>query len=252
VISCLGLSKSGDEGKEIDSVRQALAVYFNEHNRYPENLESLIGKAGLEKRTVERFSYFPEYDYGTFSWEYHGRNRIVFLLPPPLSEQTHHAKVMHIRAGLRNYYMDHGRFPKTLSEYAQEIGRGLLDEVNTGEYAYSVGEDFQSFTLDGQHFGPPPPPGIVGEERETKILGLKAMLHSFYLRRGRYPTDLQELEDSGIMFSHYVSEFLEGENITYEVSDDGQRSYLDGVELEPVPPIQAEEKEEGSGLHIDR
>jgi len=75
----------------------------------------------------------------------------------PFSEESQHVKLMRLQESLMQHYRRHGHFPRSLLEFAHESGSYCNQEISEGDYSYSASEDLQSFTLEGDTFGPPPP-----------------------------------------------------------------------------------------------
>ncbi len=216
--------------REIHAVYSALEIYFDEHERYPDEVDALIGRSDVNRRMLERFTYHTEYDHGTFWMTYIAPRYVMELREPPLCKQSHKAKIMNIADWLETAYLETGSFP-------EELKPGFMREsFCTEDYDYSASEDLQSFTLDGYAFdAPPPPPEVLGQGREKKIGLLKFIIQSYHWSENRYPKDLEELANSSAPDSIYVDDLIRGENVQYEVSEDGQRAFLEGEELSPSP-----------------
>ena len=212
---------------------EALSLYFAEHHRYPESLEVFFEQSLLQRSIQAHIGYAPRYDYGSYMAGYKDE-QIHISFGPAFSEVAHNVKLIRLRHRLMQYYREHGRFPKDLHKLTLEYQPGCRQEISEGDYSYSASGDFQSFTLDGETFGAPPPlPSRKDWDRATKIRYLTLSLYSFHAENGKYPKDLEGLASLSIFDADEFRELLEGENFGYTVSDDGKTAYLNGKELRP-------------------
>ncbi len=132
------------------------------------------------------------------------------------------------------HYRRHGHFPRSLLEFAHKSGSCYNQEISEGDYSYSASEDLQSFTLEGDTFGAPPPRVSSKElDRVSRIGALAEALDGFQLRIGRYPKDLKELVSSDAE-PVGLRKLLEGEDFTYEVSEDGKWANLEGEDVKSI------------------
>ena len=220
--------------QEIQSVTEALSLYFAEHHRYPESLEVFFEQSLLQRSIQARISYAPRYDYGSYMAGYKDE-QIHISFGPALSEVARNVKLRRLRGRLIQYYREHGQFPKDLHRLTLECPPGCRQVLSEGDYSYSASEDLQSFTLDGDAFGAPPPrPSLKDWGRAAKIRFLAGELHSFHAENGKYPKDLEGLANLSIFDADEFRELLEGESFVYTVSDDGKSAHLNGKDVKSI------------------
>ena len=218
---------------EIRNVKEALSSYFAEHHRYPESLDVFVEQSILQRDVQKHIEYFPRYGYGSYKACYKDE-QIAVLFGPPFSEESQHVKLMRLQESLMRHYRRHSHFPKSLLEFAHKSGSCCNQEISEGNYSYSVSEDLQSFTLEGDTFGAPPPRLSSKElDRVSRIGALAEALDGFQLRIGRYPKDLKELVSSDAE-PVGLRKLLEGEDFTYEVSEDGKWANLEGEDVKSI------------------
>lgn len=230
LISILTGCASGSK-LEINAVKEALSLYYIKNNRYPETIDAL---KGINEKSLDRFTYVSEYNYGSYYMWYHGGDFMDEFEPPP-SQRTGYARAAQLANGIRSFYRDYGRFPENLSDV---YPTDLLNGFAINESDYSVSEDQRVFTLGGYTFGPPAFK-FNDLSKENRISILRKILEDFSIINKRYPTTLEELDNSGACFSGYVNELIQGKSIQYAVSEDGKRASLEGEELPPVLPHES-------------
>jgi hypothetical protein len=215
-------------------VTKALSLYFADHQRYPESLEVFFEQSLLQRSIQEHISYIPEHAFGSYRGGYKDE-RIHISFGPGLSEVAHNVKLMRLRDRLMQYYRDRGRFPKDLPKLTLEGSAGCGQEFSEGEYSYSASEDLQSFTLDGETYGPPPPrPSLKDWSRAAKTRYLASLLRSFQDENGKYPKDLKGLVSPYYLDADELRELLEGENFIYTVSENGKSAHLNGKDVKLI------------------
>lgn len=218
---------------EIRNVQEALSMYFAEHHRYPESLDIFFEQSILQGDVQKHIGYVPRYEYGSYEACYKDE-QIAVLFGPPFSEESQHVKLMRLQESLMRHYRRHGHFPRSLLEFAQKSGSCSTQEIGERGYSYTVSEDLQSFTLEGETFGAPPPwLSSKKLDRVSRIGVLAEALDGFQLRNDRYPKDLEELVSSDAD-PVGLRKLLEAEDFTYEVSEDGKRANLEGKDIKSI------------------
>ena len=226
----------------VGTIRKTLSLYYKDNGRYPQDLGVLVKHYGLKQELTLNCYYFPSDNYGTYSLSYHDKyfwgfvTGFLKLRGPPPSEQSHEVLANSSRFELRFYYAKYGRYPDTLLEGITPQATELKAAIKKEEFVYSVSEDQQSYSLDGEESGPTSPsrlfPVWKDANREKRIYYLTLILKTYRKENGRYPETLKELTGSGIRYAHRMDEILEGADFEYHTSANGKEAFLDGKKIE--------------------
>ncbi len=183
----------------------------------------------MKEGTFEQTQYIPGIGYGSYKigqdgWFVRG------IGGSPLSEMSREQMTIRLRIILKGYYSANGRYPKELHEIPHKATGSEWEEIMRRGLAYSVSEDFQSFTLEGDTFGQPStwPSEMRLLSTEGKIQYLEINLNFFFKSNNRYPKNLQEMVSSGEMPAWLLRDLTEGEKIIYQVAEDGKTAHLNG------------------------
>jgi hypothetical protein len=215
---------------EARCVRKALSIYFAEHHEYPEDIETLVEESFLKNGSFKHVSYAPELGYGSYRLSVSPWWGHATLSGPPVSERSHTENLKQLRQILKEYYFAYGHYPKELEEIPKERTHGYWEEIRVRDYAYSASADLAEFTLGGDTFGSPStwPSEMKLLSTEGKLQYLGMELNLFFGSHERYPENLQEMVAPAGIPAELLRDLIEGEDISYVVSEDGQKAYLNG------------------------
>jgi hypothetical protein len=141
---------------DLFTISRALKVYFEQNNSYPRHLDVLVGHSLVRKDVSKHAGYSVADHGGSFTLAYKTPQGNIVHSGPPFSHITREAKIDLLKNALFFYYGLNKSYPRKLEgAFLEAISPELAEEISKGLYSYSVSEDLQHYTLDGNIVGPP-------------------------------------------------------------------------------------------------
>ncbi len=232
-------------------VLNALEEYFEEHQRYPTDLDVLVEQYGVDRDELKTYSYFPTDCYGSYWMSSRSYNEVTGEIKASghfgePGRRGREAKLRSLREHFRRFHSKNHYFPRDLKEFARKYVKNYEREVVAENFSYSVSGDQQSFTIDGRTFGP----AVKNPDKSKAIRSLEVSLLGYEGEYEKLPEDLQDLIDARPRdrstshnlrlresFQKELEEavhFLKENNFQYSISEDGNTAYLNGEDIQCI------------------